>query len=210
MNKRSPLYSILFMALLAAVFGTAVSTVAVATRERVVAGERARLRSHVLGAFQIPVPQDAVAIEALWNQRVEERQSPQGRYYMARAEDGSLLGLGFPFTGPGFWGPISGLLAVQPDGRHILGLSFTSHQETPGLGGRISEPWFRSQFRGKALDAPADGGPILRFVYRKPEADREVEAITGATQTSSRLDRFLNRFLRDLQRHPALAGAGGA
>jgi Na+-transporting NADH:ubiquinone oxidoreductase subunit C len=209
MNKRSPLYSILFMALLAAVFGTAVSTVAVATRERVRAGEQARMRSHVLGAFQIPVPQDAVAIDALWHQRVEERQTPEGPYYVARGPDGKPLGLGFPFTGPGFWGPISGLLAVDSNGEHILGLAFTSHQETPGLGGRISEEWFRSQFRGKPLTPPADGGPILRFVYRRPQTDREVEAITGATQTSSRLDRFLNQFLSDLKRRPVLAGAGG-
>ncbi|MDF1554108.1 MAG: FMN-binding protein [Deferrisomatales bacterium] len=210
MNKRSPLYPILFMALLSAVFGTAVSTVAVVTKARVRAGEQARLRSQVLGAFQIPVPADAAAIDALWRQRVEERQAPGGPYYVARGKDGTPSGYGFPFTGPGFWGPIKGLLAVEPEGEHILGLSFTSHQETPGLGGRIAEEWFRAQFRGKTLVPPTDGGPILRFVYRKPEAEREVEAVTGATQTSSRLDRFLNQFLADLQRHPALTGAGGA
>lgn len=209
MNKRSPLYPILFMAALAAVFGTAVSTVAVATKDRVQAGERARLRSHVLGAFQIPVPADAAAIDALWNQRVKEQQAPEGRYYAARDENGKPLGFGFPFTGPGFWGPISGVLAVRSDGERILGLSFTSHQETPGLGGRISEEWFRQQFRDRSLTPPADGGPILEFVYRKAEGAREVEAITGATQTSSRLDRFLNQFLPDLKRHPALT-AGGA
>jgi Na+-transporting NADH:ubiquinone oxidoreductase subunit C len=209
-TKRSPLYSILFMALLAAVFGTAVSTVAVATKDRVRAGERARTRSHVLGAFQIPVPADAGEIDALWNERVEEQQTPEGVYYVARDADGRPLGFGFPFTGPGFWGPISGVLAVQADGERILGLSFTSHQETPGLGGRISEEWFRTQFRDRSVIPPADGGPILEFVYRKPEGAREVEAITGATQTSSRLDRFLNQFLIDLRRHPALAGAGGA
>jgi len=210
MNRRSPLYSILFMTLLAAVFGVAVSSVAVATRERVRTGEQARLRGHVLGAFQIPVPEDAAAINALWNQRVEERQAPQGLYYVARDGSGKRLGFGFPFTGPGFWGPIHGLLAVDPSVKHILGLAFTDHQETPGLGGRISEAWFRDQFRGKPLTPPSDGGPLLRFVYRKPQAEREVEAITGATQTSSRLDRFLNQFLADLEQHPALTGAGGA
>lgn len=209
MNRRSPLYSIVFMTLLAAVFGVAVSSVAVATRERVRAGELARLRGHVLGAFQLPVPENAAAIDALWNRQVEERQAPQGRYYVARDTGGKRLGFGFPFTGPGFWGPIHGLVAVSPDGARILGLVFTNHQETPGLGGRISEAWFRDQFRGKPLAPPPDGGPLLHFVYRKPAAAREVEAITGATQTSSRLDRFLNEFLADLKHHPALAGEGG-
>ena len=206
--KRSPLYPILFMALLAAGFGAAVSSVAVATKERVRAGERARLRSHVLAALDIPVPEDTAAINALWNSRVDEQQAGDEIYYVARNAEGAVTGYGFPFTGPGFWGPIHGVIAVPPGGDRILGLSFTSHQETPGLGGRISEEWFQLQFRGQPLDSPADGGPILRFVRRKPEAPREVESITGATQTSRRLDQFLNRFLVELRDHPALVGGG--
>ncbi|MBE0618532.1 MAG: FMN-binding protein, partial [Proteobacteria bacterium] len=90
----------------------------------------------------------------------------------------------------------------------ILGLSFTKHQETPGLGGRITEPWFRDQFQGKPVRPPPEGGPPLQFVYRQPRSPREVEAITGATQTSTRLGVFLNGFLRSLPERPPFQKGG--
>jgi Na+-transporting NADH:ubiquinone oxidoreductase subunit C len=102
------------------------------------------------------------------------------------------------------------VVAVDPQGERIIGIAFTKHQETPGLGGRISEPWFQQQFRGKPIAVPASGGEPLRFVYRKPEGPREVEAITGATQTSSRLDKFLNPFLAGLRNRLAADAGGGA
>ncbi len=200
--KDSPLYPILFMVVLAAGFGAVVSSVALVTRARVEAGERAQFRQHVLSAFHVEAPEEPDALAELWNRRVEERSSPQGSYYAVAAEDGALLGYGLPFTGPGFWGPISGILAVKPGGEEILGISFTKHQETPGLGGRITEAWFRDQFQGKPVVPPSGGGPPLVFVYREPRGVREVEAITGATQTSIRLDTFLNRFLRSLPERP--------
>ncbi len=208
--KDSALYPILFMVLLSAGYGAAVSSVAVATKDRVEAGERSRLRTHVLAAFGLEAPADPAAIDRLWGRAVEEKADAQGPYYLGRGADGQLLGYGFPFTGPGFWGPISGVVAVDPRGERIVGVSFTKHQETPGLGGRISEPWFQGQFRGKPIEPPAAGGDPLRFVYRRPEAPREVEAITGATQTSSRLEKFLNPFLVGLRDRPALRAGGGA
>jgi len=207
--KDSAFYPIVFMVLLSAVYGAAVSSVAVATKGRVEAGEKARLRTHVLAAFGLETPADPEAVDAVWGRSVAERTDDSGRYYAGRGADGELLGYGFPFTGPGFWGPISGVVAVDPTGSRIVGISFTKHQETPGLGGRISEAWFRDQFRGKPIDVPPGGGEPLRFVYRKPEGPREVEAITGATQTSTRLDKFLNPFLAGLKtRAAARAGEG--
>ncbi|RMG84930.1 MAG: FMN-binding protein, partial [Candidatus Dadabacteria bacterium] len=116
-------------------------------------------------------------------------------------------GYAFPFEGPGFWGPISGVVAVDPAGERILGISFVRHQETPGLGGRISEGWFRDQFRGKPLEVR--DGRVLEFVFRPPTGEREVEAITGATQTSTRLARFLNAFLARLPGRAVFRGGRG-
>jgi len=196
--RDSPFYPILFMVAISAIYGAAVSAVAVATRARVEAGERARYRSYVLSTFDMEAPEDPQAVDRLWNERIEERSDARGPYFAARGQQGQLLGYAFPFSGPGFWGPIRGVLAVDPAGKKILGIAFTQHQETPGLGGRITEPWFRDQFRGKPLEPPPGGGPPLDFVFRKPQTPREVEAITGATQTSTRLEKFLDPFLREL------------
>jgi Na+-transporting NADH:ubiquinone oxidoreductase subunit C len=197
------------MALLSAVFAAAVSSVAVATRARVEAGERARERSHVLSAAGIAAPADPEALEALWNRSAEVKSDEGGTYYAVRDPSGSTVGYVFPFEGPGFWGPISGVVAVDTDGEKIIGISFIRHQETPGLGGRIAEDWFRAQFEGKPLAPPPAGGPPLRFVAGRPQGPREVEAITGATQTSTRLGKFLNPFLREVRNRAVFRDGGG-
>ena len=114
-----------------------------------------------------------------------------------------MAGIAFPVGGQGFWGPIQGIAAVDPEGKKLIGLDFFKHNETPGLGGRLTEPWFQNQFKGLALHR-MEGGK--QSFYLKPagtkSSDDELDAITGATQTSKAVERFLNReldyFLRDL------------
>lgn len=197
--RNSAAYPILFMAFISALFGAAVSTVAVATKARVEAGERARRRAHVLSAAGIQTPEDPTALEEVWGRTVDEKSDEQGTYYFVRDSSGQPVGYVFPFQGPGFWGPIRGVVAIDRNGERILGISFVEHQETPGLGGRISEGWFRRQFRGKPLAPPPGREVPLRFVFREPQEPYEVEAITGATQTSVRLERFLNPFLTEVR-----------
>lgn len=97
----------------------------------------------------------------------------------------------FAIGGRGFWGPIQGLIALEPDFQTIRGIVFTEQSETPGLGARIREdPWFAHQFRGKML-AP-HGPPYLQIVVGQADGPHQVEAITGATQTSTTVNRFLN------------------
>jgi Na+-transporting NADH:ubiquinone oxidoreductase subunit C len=210
MNTDSPAYSVFFMLLLSIVFGSTVSAISHFTKARVAAGETQRLRANVLAAFSLDVPTEMEELTSLWQKRIREVDSSSsdsdvGKYYVAQDESGRRLGYGLPFTSPGFWGPIDGILAIAVEGDELLGISFISHQETPGLGGRISEEWFIDQFKGKPARTLKAGERILEFVYRKPASPREVEAITGATQTSSRLERFLNDFLDKVDRHPAFA-----
>ena len=49
--------------------------------------------------------------------------------------------------GPGLWGSIEGYVAISKDYSTILGLTFITQSETPGLGGRIGEEEYLSQFR---------------------------------------------------------------
>jgi Na+-transporting NADH:ubiquinone oxidoreductase subunit C len=197
------------MLILAAAFGAVVSSVAVATRSRVEAGERARFRGHVLSACGIDAPTDPEALRDVWQRLVEQQGAEPEVFYAVRNPDGSSRGYAFPFQGAGFWGPIRGVVAVDPLGKEILGISFPSHQETPGLGGRITEKWFRDQFRGKPVSAPPGEAAVLKLVPRTPRGPREVEAITGATETSTRLSRFLNEFLEGLRDRPVLRQGRG-
>ena len=137
-----------------------------------------------------------------------------------RPED--LVGYAFPISGIGFWDRISGYLAVTPDFRTILGVAFLRLAETPGLGGEIVKPHFRDQFRPDVrrrtglppLDAspPAAGGKFLYVGGEKPAGPgdarfgRRVDAITGATGTSTALERFLNADLAAFHRAAEAAG----
>ena len=102
----------------------------------------------------------------------------------------------FPVGGPGFWGPVSGMVAVNPQASRILGIAFYKHSETPGLGGRITEEWFTNQFAGIPL-YPIEGEK--KIFYLKPQggkqAPNELDAITGATGTSRAVESFLNQDL---------------
>ena len=94
--------------------------------------------------------------------------------YPAR-KDGQAVGYAVEsFTSKGFSGTINIMVGFDMDG-NIVGTSVISHAETPGLGAKMTEPAFYSQFIGKnpasfRLSVAKDGG--------------DVDAITASTITS--------------------------
>ncbi len=104
---------------------------------------------------------------------------------------GEEIQIGY-FQGPGLWGQISGMLAVGEEG--LVGLDFVSHSETPGLGARIEEAWFKEQFRGEKIGP--QGLQVLPGVGGDsgdgdPE-NSQVDGITGATRTSEAIQAIVN------------------
>jgi Na+-transporting NADH:ubiquinone oxidoreductase subunit C len=93
--------------------------------------------------------------------------------------------VGFRFSGLGFWGPITGIAVFSDNLQTMVNIQFLEHQETPGLGGRIEEPWFTDQFKG------------LKIAWNK---EPRVDAITGASQTSMALMKSLNTELALFQK----------
>ena len=106
----------------------------------------------------------------------------------AHVEDGKVIAYAVPFSGAGLWGSISGYLGVTADLTKTTGVVFTSQNETPGLGGRIDEEQFKAQFRGVTI------GPDTGLKYVKNGG--ELDAVTGATQTSDAVLRMLNAALK--------------
>ncbi|GAB1410449.1 FMN-binding protein [Desulfovibrionales bacterium] len=87
--------------------------------------------------------------------------------------DGKLIAVAMEASGKGYGGDVNILVGFDVTRDAILGVSVTTHKETPGLGSRIEEPAFTKQFRGLALDQTAlkkDGGNI--------------DAVSGATFSS--------------------------
>ena len=121
-----------------------------------------------------------------------------GKYSVGlKQENGETQGYAFPATGPGLWGTINAYVGISEDYSELLGLEFIKQDETPGLGGRISEDWYKQQFRGIDLENSKDGNYII---YR-PSSGGNVDAIAGATLTSKSVSKLVNEdmyeFIKD-------------
>lgn len=101
-------------------------------------------------------------------------------------ENGELQSYVLEVRGAGLWGMMYAFLALESDGQTIRGLNFYDHAETPGLGGEIQNPRWRSRFEGKkAVD---DDGDVAIRVVKGASSDNEVDALSGATITSNGVD----------------------
>jgi Na+-transporting NADH:ubiquinone oxidoreductase subunit C len=111
-------------------------------------------------------------------------------------EDGSqgeLIGYAFKITGPGFWDRISGYLAVDPDVAEVIGITFYEDSETPGLGHKINDPEWQRTWLGKPIYKPGTETPWIGITPAgRDKPPNEVDAISGATETSGALQKFMN------------------
>ncbi|MGM9785690.1 MAG: NADH:ubiquinone reductase (Na(+)-transporting) subunit C [Candidatus Cryptobacteroides sp.] len=99
-----------------------------------------------------------------------------------------------PCYGAGLWGPIWGYIAMAEDGCTIEGAIFDHKSETPGLGAKITEAPFYSQFRGKKF---AEGSKKFDVVKGGANgSENGVDAISGATITSQSLGRTINTWAK--------------
>ncbi len=97
------------------------------------------------------------------------------KYYPAKAEDGSIVGYAVIALAPnGFSGEFPVMVGIDKEGK-IIDTYVLEHKETPGLGSKMTEEGFKSQFRGKSLDN-------TKWQVKKDGGD--IDAITAATISS--------------------------
>jgi len=161
------------------------------TRERIENNEQIAFERAVLEALQIDLAHSMspVVIHQLYTEKIlEPDTTSKGAYrYM---ENDSLIAYALPIAGPGFWAPVEGVIGISADKQTITGIAFYEQEETPGLGGEIVNTFFRNQFIGKQLKVI---GIPLEFRMPTEELDEySVHTITGATQTSHRVGKFIN------------------
>ena len=194
------------MFLLTFCFTSLVSAVKVFNEARIQRNEDLKLQKIILRVLSIPVSEEMTdqGVVELFRKRVHTAQAGNKTVYVSRDESGETVrGYAFPIEGPGFWGPISGMVAVNHDASEILGIAFYRHSETPGLGGRVTEDWFTSQFVGiPVFTIEGDRKIFTLEPAGTGETPNELDAITGATGTSRGVEGFVNReldyFLREI------------
>lgn len=114
--------------------------------------------------------------------------------YLLRNAEGRVELVILPISGTGYGGPIEAMIAIEGEMNTVAGLTILSHNETPGLGGRIDETAWRQQFTSKQIRD--ETGSVRLAVARGAAATEfEVDAITGATRTNSAMTRMLQFWL---------------
>jgi Na+-transporting NADH:ubiquinone oxidoreductase subunit C len=118
--------------------------------------------------------------------------------------DGAKVGAyAIPLYGMGLWGPVSGFLALAPDGQSVIGSTFFAPKETPGLGAEIAERPFQAQWVGKKV-ADKGKGRAIRVVKGKaadlcPGAvDYCVDGVSGATITMKGVDAMVGEAIETI------------
>lgn len=81
--------------------------------------------------------------------------------------DGKLQAVAVEAAGKGYGGDVAGFqLVLDAASGKLVGISVTTHKETPGLGSRIEDPSFTKQFKGKDATKAVlkkDGGDTMPF-----------------------------------------------
>ena len=195
MNKESILYVVLFTAFTAFVFVFLISWADVSTAELVAKNQELVTAQAFLNAVGRPEEDRDAALKAY----EEFFGSATGDSAVRAVLEGEEI-LITRFSGMGLWGTVTGVLATDASVQRIVGIDIISHSETPGLGGRIEQDWFKNQFRGERI---LPEGIVVRKGQGGADEDRDngqVDGITGATGTSTSMAVMLNAKIADLRK----------
>ncbi len=182
MNKQSAIYTIVFTFIVSFAFVSILAFANQATAERVEQNQRIARQRAFLNAIGIPWETEDEILD-LFGQ-VEELEIEDTLVYRTEHDGHTIYAK--EFSGQGLWGTIRGVLALREDLETTAGIEIIDHEETPGLGGRITEQEFKEQFRGRRFP----GGEV-RAVQEAAE-EGEIAAITGATGTTNAMERILS------------------
>ena len=190
--------TVIFAVVMGSVCAVVLTATAEFVREKHQANERAERYLNILKIFNIPLGErpDKTEIIRLFEEKIqtvgEDSEDPDYYQYTVTTERGDEERyVALPAKGPGLWGPIEGLIGLAPDGRTVTGVSFYKQEETPGLGGEIASKDFTDRFMGRKL-FDGERQPALKLVRPgTAEGDFEVDAISGATMTSEKVQSII-------------------
>lgn len=127
--------------------------------------------------------------------------------YERRDADGTLDLVVLPINGLGLWSTLYGFIALDADLETVRGLTFYEHKETPGLGGEVDNPRWKSRWHGRR----AFEGDEVRIEVIKGQAGQvdedpyRIDGLAGATITSRGVSRLVRFWLGEHGFRPYLA-----
>ncbi len=192
MIKDKAWFPVAYMFVITAAFSSVLIGFAQLTDTRVEANRQLAFERAVLEVFSLHQAKTPLEMHQTFTQKIQG-PDPQLAGAYTYMEDGRLQGYALPLEGQGFWAPIKGVLGIAPDKKTILAITFYQQSETPGLGAEIVKPDFCNQFHNKTV--AFKGRPMEILPAGTALEDNQVHAVTGATQTCTRLEKLMNETL---------------
>ena len=128
-------------------------------------------------------------------------EAQDGSHYIGKAGN-DTVGYVFETEAKGYGGTIAVMTGISVEGE-ITGVVILSHGETPGLGANAEKEDFRGQFKQPVANS-AGGIQVVKF---QAPAEGEIQAMTGATITSTAVTNAVNDAITMYQ--DAYASEGG-
>ena len=108
-----------------------------------------------------------------------------------------------PIRGYGLWGTLYGYISLDADLNTVKGIEYYDHKETPGLGGEVDNPVWKSDWNGKKIYDTS--GEVILYVTKGPSSeDYEIDGISGATLTSNGVTNMIRYWLGENGYGPVL------
>ena len=125
-----------------------------------------------------------------------KRQEKIAPVYVWLDETSNIEKIVLPIRGYGLWGTLYGYLSLGPDLNSVMGIEYYEHKETPGLGGEVDNPNWKSGWQGKKI-YNSEGSVSLKVVKGVSKDDYEIDGMSGATITSNGVTNMINFWLGD-------------
>jgi len=128
------------------------------------------------------------------------RREKYAKVFLVNDENG-LNKIILPVRGYGLWSTMSGFIAVDKDLNTVKGFGFYSQGETPGLGGEVDNPKWKSLWVDKKVYSSS--GDVKLTVVKghvdesTPEAEYKVDGLSGATLTSNGVKNLIKYWMGD-------------
>ena len=123
--------------------------------------------------------------------------------YVWYSEEEQIQKVVLPIRGYGLWGTLYGYISLDADLNTVKGIEYYDHKETPGLGGEVDSPAWKSDWNGKKVYNPS--GEVILYVTKGPSSeDYEIDGISGATLTSNGVTNMIRYWLGENGYGPVL------
>jgi len=157
MGKKENIFNmVIVLTIICAVSAFALSLVYNITKEPIAKQKRLEMIKAIKSVLPDGVTNDPLKDKLTIDKRI---------VYVGKNKEGKVVGVAFKcISNEGYGGKIEIMLGLKVDGT-INAIQILSHAETPGLGAKIEQPWFKDQFKGRNLSntkwkVKKDGGDI--------------------------------------------------